>query len=167
MDQTSLSYAMGVLEEIDGALRPISMYLEKLDTAQTEGIPTGVIRPEGENPAWEIACNVVPTHRDNVSTTYVQLYLQLTDPCPERREALERYAWRRNGQMLLGTLVVFRDCLCFKYTMALEPAAALEASHFQAAVFAFCQQAEQFARQGRAICQGVQTVEEALAGENP
>lgn len=167
MDQTSLDYAMSVLEEIDGALKPIGMTLEKLDTAQTEGIPTGVIRPEGDPPAWEITCNVVPTHRDSVSTTYVQLYLQLTAPCPERRSELERYAWSRNSQMLLGTLVVFRDCLCYKHVMVLEPAAALEESHFQAAVFAFCQQGEELARQGQAICQGAQTVDEALAGEDP
>lgn len=165
MDQTSLDYAMSVLEEIEGALKPIGMTVERLDTADTEGIPTGVIRPEGENPVWEIACTVVPTHRDNVSTTYVQLYLQLTPPCPERRSELERYAWCRNGQMLLGTLLVFQDCLCFKHVMALEPAVALEESHFQAAVFAFCQQAELLARQGRAVCQGMQTVEEALSGE--
>lgn len=166
MDQASLDYAMSVLEEIDGALRPIGMTLEKLDMSRTEGVPTGVICPEGENPAWEIACNVVPTHRDNVSTTYVQLYLQLTPSCPERRTELERYAWCRNGQMLLGSLLVFQDCLCFKYTLALEPTVALEESHFQAAVFAFCQQAELFARQGQAICQGIQTVEEVLASEN-
>lgn len=167
MDQVSLDYAVSVLEDIDEALRPIGMSLEKLDTAQTQGIPTGMIRPDGEDPAWEIACNVVPAHRENVSTTYVQLYLQLTRPCPRRRAELERYAWCRNGQMLLGTLVVFQDCLCYKYTLALEPAVAIETSHFQATVFAFCQQAELFAHQGRSICEGALTVEEALEGENP
>ena len=167
MDQASLDYAMSVLEEIGGAVRPIGMTLEKLNTARTEGVPTGVIRPEGDSPAWEVTCNVVPTHRDSVSTTYVQLCLQLTAPCPERRSELERYAWSRNSQMLLGTLLVFRDCLCYKHVMALEPTAALEASHFQAAVFAFCQQGEVLAQQGQAICQGLRTVDEVLADENP
>lgn len=166
MDQVSLDYAESVLEEIDGAVRPIGMNLEKLDTARTQGIPTGIIRPEGGKPAWEITCNVAPTHRDNISTTFVQLCIQLTAPCPERREELERYAQRCNRQMLLGTLVMLQDCLCYKHTMALEPSAALEESHFQAAVFAFCQQAEQLSRQGQSVAQGVRTVDEVLDGGN-
>ena len=36
----------------------------------------------------------------------------------------------------------------------------------QAAVFAFCQQAEVLARRGQAICRGELTVEDALAGKD-
>lgn len=166
MDQRSLDYAAGVLEEIDKALRPIGMYLEQLDPAKVKGIPTGVIRPQAENSAWEISCSVVPTHRDNVSTTFIQMLIVLTGPCPEqRREALEEYVRCRNSRLLLGTLVVLEDRLCYKYTIALEPAAALEQSHFQAAAFAFCQQAELLSGLGQDVCQGMRTVEEALADE--
>ena len=165
MDQASLDYGMGVLEEIDGALRPIGMTVKKLEPDQTEGIPTGSIRPAGKESGWEITCSVVPTHRDDVSTTFVQFYLRLTVPCPERREELERFARDGNRQFLMGTLVVAEDSLWMKYVAVLEPAIAIEESHMQAAVFAFCQQAEVLAARGRAVCQDGMTAEEALAME--
>lgn len=165
MDEKSLEYSMSVLDDIREALEPMGMSLEKLDPEQTRGIPTGILRM-GAGGGWEISCNVVPTHRDSVSTTFVQLYVQLTPPSPQWREELERYAAACNASFLLGTLLVFQDCLCMKYVMALEPTIALEESHVQAAVFAFCQQAEDFARQGNAIAQGTRTVEEALTSHN-
>ena len=114
---------------------------------------------------WEISCNVVPTHRDHVSTTFVQFSLPLTSPCPERRKELETYAEGCNGQFHLGTLLVFQNSLYMKYTLVLEPTIAMEESHVQAAVFAFCQQAEVLARRSQAICEGTLTVEAALKEE--
>ena len=72
MDQESLEYGMDVLDEIARAVAPIGMRVEKQDPKDTEGIPTGLIRPEGEG-GWTITCSVVPTHKDNVSTTFVQM----------------------------------------------------------------------------------------------
>lgn len=155
MDQASLDYGMGMLDELEEILRPIGMSMEKLNPEQTQGIPTGVIRLGDDRTGWEIACNVVPTHREDVSTTFVQLYLQLTPPCPDGRSELQEYARGLNEQFLMGTVLVFQDCLCMKYVLALEPAAAIEETHIQAAVFAFCQQADRVARQGQAIIQKV------------
>ena len=165
MDQESLDYGMGVLDEIDGAVRPIGMELVKQDPDRTGGIPCGEIRFAGGGP-FAITCRVVPTHRDGVSTTFVQLELQLTSPTPEHRADLERYAQGSNAQFQMGTLVVAGDALWMKYVAVLEPAIALEEAHMQAAVFAFCQQAEVLARRGQAICRGELTVEDALAGKD-
>ena len=165
MDEQSLAYGMSVLDEIEGAIRPIGMSLRKLDPAETQGIPTGVIQPDGGEAGWRISCSVVPTHRDNVSTTFVQLYVQLTAPCPERREELERLARAGNRQFLMGTLVVSEDSRWMKYVAVLEPTIAMEESHMQAAVFAFCQQAEVLATRARAVCRVGMTAEEALAME--
>lgn len=164
MDQESLEYGMDVLDEIARAVAPIGMRVEKQDPKDTEGIPTGLIRPEGEG-GWTITCSVVPTHKDNVSTTFVQMSTLLTAPCPERREELERFAQAGNQQFLMGTLLVAEDYLWMKYVVVLEPAIAMEESHMQAAVFAFCQQAEVLATRARAVCQGTKTAAEALAME--
>ena len=164
MDQESLEYGMDVLDEIARAVAPIGMCVEKQDPKDTEGIPTGLIRPEGEG-GWTITCSVVPTHKDNVSTTFVQMSTLLTAPCPERREELERFAQAGNQQFLMGTLLVAEDYLWMKYVVVLEPAIAMEESHMQAAVFAFCQQAEVLATRARAVCQGTKTAAEALAME--
>ena len=164
MDQESLEYGMDVLDEIARAVAPIGMCVEKQDPKDTEGIPTGLIRPEGEG-GWTITCSVVPTHKDNVSTTFVQMSTLLTAPCPERREELERFAQAGNQQFLMGTLLVAEDYLWMKYVVVLEPAIAMEESHMQAAVFAFCQQAEVLATRVRAVCQGTKTAAEALAME--
>ena len=164
MDQESLEYGMDVLDEIARAVAPIGMRVEKQDPKDTEGIPTGLIRPEGEG-GWTITCSVVPTHKDNVSTTFVQMSIPLTAPCPERREELERFAQAGNQQFLMGTLLVAEDYLWMKYVVVLEPAIAMEESHMQAAVFAFCQQAEVLATRARAVCQGTKTAAEALAME--
>ena len=99
MDENSLAYSMDVLGEMAEALEPIGMTVEKQDPKETEGIPTGLIRPEGEG-GWTITCNVVPTHKDNVSTTFVQLCIPITPPCPEQREELEKFA--RLGQVVFG-----------------------------------------------------------------
>ena len=164
MDQESLEYGMDVLDEIARAVAPIGMCVEKQDPKDTEGIPTGLIRPEGEG-GWTITCSVVPTHKDNVSTTFVQMSTLLTAPCPERREELERFAQAGNQQFLMGTLLVAEDYLWMKYVVVLEPAIAMEESHMQAAVFAFCQQAEALAIRARAICRDGLTAAEALAME--
>ena len=164
MDENSLQYSFDVLEELGEALAPIAMTVEKLDLKETEGIPTGLIRPEGEG-GWTITCNVVPTHKDNVSTTYVQLSIPLTAPCPEYRGELERFALGGNGQFLMGTLLMAEDVLLMKYVIVLEPAIAMEESHIQAAVFAFCQQGEALARRAQGICRGEWTAEEALTAE--
>ena len=164
MDQESLEYGMDVLDEIARAVAPIGMCVEKQDPKDTEGIPTGLIRPEGEG-GWTITCSVVPTHKDNVSTTFVQMSTLLTAPCPERREELERFAQAGNQQFLMGTLLVAEDYLWMKYVVVLEPAIAMEESHMQAAVFAFCQQAEALAIRARAICRDGKTAAEALAME--
>ena len=164
MDQESLEYGMDVLDEIARAVAPIGMCVEKQDPKDTEGIPTGLIRPEGEG-GWTITCSVVPTHKDNVSTTFVQMSTLLTAPCPERREELERFAQAGNQQFLMGTLLVAEDYLWMKYVVVLEPAIAMEESHMQAAVFAFCQQAEVLAIRARAICRDGKTAAEALAME--
>ena len=166
MDENSLTYGMGVLDEMAGALGRIAMEVEKLDPAETDGIPTGLIRPEGGKGGWEITCAVVPTHRDDVSTTFVQLFVPLTAPCPERREELEKFALGCNGQFLMGTLLVSRDSLCMKYLIVLEPTIAMEESHVQAAVFAFVQQTDALALRAQGICRGEMTAEEALAQTN-
>ena len=162
MDERSLRYSFDVLEELGEALAPIAMTVEKQNIGETEGIPTGLIRPEGEGD-WTITCAVVPTHRDNVSTTFVQLSVPITPPCPEKREELEKFARLCNGQFLMGTFLVAGDALYMKYTIVLEPAIAMEESHVQAAVFAFCQQGEAQARRALGICRGEMTAEEALA----
>ena len=164
MDQKSLDYGMSVLDEIGAAVAPIGMTVEKQDSRDTEGIPTGLIRPEGAG-GWAVTCAVVPTHKDSVSTTFVQLSIPLTAPCPERREELERFAQAANAQFLMGTLVTAGDALWMKYVVVLEPAIAMEESHMQAAVFAFCQQAEALAIRAQAICRDGKTAAEALAME--
>ena len=166
MDENSLTYSMGVLDELADALRPIAMTVEKLDPAQTGGIPTSLIRPEEGKGGWEISCCVVPTHKDHVSTTFVQLSIPLTAPCPEHREELEKFALGGNGQFLMGTLLVEGDALYMKYTIVLEPTIAMEESHVQAAVFAFCQQGEALAQRAQGICRGEMTAREALAAGN-
>ena len=164
MDENSLQYSFDVLEELGEALAPIAMTVEKQDIGETDGIPTGLIRPEGEG-GWTITCSVVPTHRDNVSTTFVQLALPLTAPCPEGREELEKFARLCNGQFLMGTLLMAGEVLMMKYVIVLEPTIAMEESHIQAAVFAFCQQGETLARRAQGICRGEWTAEEALTAE--
>lgn len=164
MDQKSLDYGMSVLDEIGAAVAPIGMTVEKQDPRDTEGIPTGRIRPEGAG-GWTVTCSVVPTHKDDVSTTFVQLSIPLTAPCPERREELERFAQAANAQFLMGTLVMAGDALWMKYVAVLEPTIAMEESHMQAAVFAFCQQGEALATRARAVCRDGKTAEEALAME--
>lgn len=165
MDEQSLTYGMSVLEEIRDALEPMGMTLETMPAAETKGIPTGIIRM-GDTPGfWEISCSVLPTHRDQISTTFVQFYLPLTPACPDQRAELERYAAACNSRFLLGTLLVFQDSLCMKYTLALEPTIVMEDAHLRATVFAFCQQAEDFARQGQAIVRGALTAEAALSGQ--
>ena len=164
MDQESLEYGMDVLDEIAQAVAPIGMTVEKQDPKDTEGIPTGLIRPEGAG-GWTVTCAVVPTHKDSVSTTFVQLSIPLTAPCPERREELERFTQAANAQFLMGTLVTAGGALWMKYVVVLEPAIALEESHMQAAVFAFCQQGEALATRARAVCRDGKTAEEALAME--
>ena len=164
MDQESLEYGMDVLDEIAQAVAPIGMTVEKQDSRDTEGIPTGLIRPEGAG-NWAVTCAVVPTHKDDVSTTFVQLSIPLTAPCPERREELERFAQAANAQFLMGTLVVAGDALWMKHVVVLEPTIAMEESHMQAAVFALCQQGEVLAVRARAICRDGLTAAEALAME--
>ena len=164
MDERSLYYSFDALEELGEALAPIGMTVEKQNIRETEGIPTGLIRPEGEGD-WTITCAVVPTHQDNVSTTFVQLSIPLTPPCPEEREELEKFARLCNGQFLMGTLLVAGDALFMKYTIVLEPTIAMEESHVQAAVFAFCQQGEALARRAQGICRGEMTAEEALTAK--
>ena len=166
MDENSLTYSMGVLDEMAEALEPIDMVVEKLDVAQTGGIPTGLIRPKEGKGGWEISCAVVPTHKDDVSTTFVQLSIPLTAPCPEHREELEQFALGCNGQFLMGTFLVSGDALYMKYTIVLEPTIAMEESHVQAAVFAFCQQGDALAQRAQGICRGEMTAQEALAPEN-
>lgn len=166
MDENSLTYSMGVLDEMAEALEPIAMVVEKLDVAQTGGIPTGLIRAKEGKGGWEISCVVVPTHKDHVSTTFVQLSIPLTVPCPEHREELEQFALGCNEQFLMGTFLVTGDVLYMKYTIVLEPTIAMEASHVQAAVFAFCQQGEALARRAQGICRGEMTAQEALSVEN-
>ena len=166
MDENSLQYSMDVLDEMAEALEPIDMAVEKLDVAQTGGIPTGIIRPKEGDGGWAITCNVVPTHKDNVSTTFVQLSIPITAPCPEYRGELEQFALGCNGQFLMGTFLVSGDALYMKYTIVLEPAIAMEGSHTQAAVFAFCQQAEALALRAQGICRGEMTAQEALTVEN-
>ncbi|MGO5115165.1 hypothetical protein ACTQ33_09060 [Candidatus Avoscillospira sp. LCP25S3_F1] len=163
MDEQSLTYGMSVLEEIREALEPMGMTLEPLPAEETKGIPTGIIRMGDAPGGWEISCNVLPTHRENLSTTFVQFYLPLTPACPAQRAELERFAAACNSRFLLGTLLVFQDCLCMKYTMALEPAIVMEEAHLRTTVFAFCQQAEDIAPLGQAIGQGALTADEALA----
>ena len=164
MDQESLEYGMDVLDEIAQAVAPIGMTVEKQDPKDTEGIPTGLIRPEGAG-GWTVTCAVVPTHKDSVSTTFVQLSIPLTAPCPERREELERFTQAANAQFLMGTRVTAGDALWMKYVVVLEPAIAMEESHMQAAVFAFCQQGEALATRARAVCRDGLTAAEALAME--
>ena len=164
MDENSLAYSMDVLGEMAEALEPIGMTVEKQDPKETEGIPTGLIRPEGEG-GWTITCNVVPTHKDNVSTTFVQLCIPITPPCPEQREELEKFARLGNGQFLMGTLLMAEDVLLMKYMIVLEPTIAMEESHVQAAVFAFCQQGEILARRAGGICRGEWTATKALTAE--
>ena len=164
MDENSLAYSMDVLGEMAEALEPIGMTVEKQDPKETEGIPTGLIRPEGEG-GWTITCNVVPTHKDNVSTTFVQLCIPITPPCPEQREELEKFARMGNGQFLMGTLLMAEDVLLMKYMIVLEPTIAMEESHVQAAVFAFCQQGEILARRAGGICRGEWTATKALTAE--
>ena len=105
---------------------------------------------------------MLPTHKDQVSTTFVQLFLPLTEPCPEKLEEMERFAKECNSRFLLGTLFVHQDCLSMKYVTALEPTIALEGAHFQAAVFAFLQQAEEIGKKAQALCRGEITLEQAL-----
>ena len=166
MDQESLEYGMEVLDEMGEALKPISMTVEKLDPAETGGLPTGLIRPQGTENGWTVICTVVPTHHGEVSTTFVQLSVPLTAPCPERQQELERYGEECNRQFQMGTLTVFQASLHMKYTIVLEPTVAMEEAHIQAAVFAFCQQAETLAHWAQGICQGTMTVEEAMTARD-
>lgn len=166
MDQNSIDYCMGVLDEVEAALKPIGMTLERAPLSETSGIPSGMIHiGEGKTAGnWEIICNVVPTHVDEVSTTFVQLYLQLTGPWTQRREELDPFIKGCNEKFMLGSLLAYEDCLCMKYTLALEPTIALENSHFQAAVFTFCKQAEVFTILGTGLRDGKLTIEQALQG---
>ena len=166
MDENSLEYGLNLLDDIAQALKPIGMTLNKLDPKTTGDIPTATIQLGDGSAGWEVVCNVLPTHRDEVSTTFVQFYIQLTTPCPERRAELERFAADCNSMFSLGTLLVSQDCLCMKYAMAFEPSIAIEDSHLQASVFAFCMQAEDFARRGQAICQGGQPSDGILTENN-
>lgn len=162
MDKDSLMYGMDVLDEINGALEPIGLTVRKLDAEETQGLPVGLIVPTGENPSFSITCHVLPTHKDQVSTTFVQLFLPLTEPCPEKLEEMEKFAKECNSRFLLGTLFVYQDCLSMKYVTALEPTIALEGAHFQAAVFAFLQQAEEIGKKAQALCRGEITLEQVL-----
>lgn len=164
MDENSLAYGMDVLDEMGKALRPIGLTVEKLDPANAGGIPTGLIRAEGRTD-WVVICSVVPTHQGNVSTTFVQLMIPLTGPCPERQAELDAFARRGNEQFLMGTLLATGDGLLMKYLIVLEPTIAMEESHVQAAVFAFFQQAETLARQAEAVCRGEITAEAAFAAD--
>lgn len=164
MDRNSIQYSMGVFDEIESAIKDIGMVLSRSELSQTKGIPTGVIGfPNGER-GWQIICNVVPTHVNEVSTTFIQLYQRLTSPAPEKRVELEQFIQGCNGQFILGCLLLFDDCVCMKYILALEPGKELGREHFQATLFAFCRQAENFIRRAKAICDGSMTVEQALSG---
>ena len=163
MDQQSIDYSMRVFDEIEEAIRPIGLAMKRLDLAQTGGIPTGVIVAKKRNGNfWEISCNVLPVNTGDISTTYIQLYVQLTDPAPDRREEVSRYVRGCNEKFLLGTLLTFRDCVCMKYTLALDALYPLEEHHFQNTIFAFCQQAEQYAALGEPVCGGTMSAEDAL-----
>ena len=102
MDKDSLMYGMDVLDEISGALEPIGLTVRKLDAEETQGLPVGLIVPIGEEPAFSITCHVLPTHKDQVSTTFVQLFLPLTEPCPEKLEEMEAICQRMQQPVFAG-----------------------------------------------------------------
>lgn len=163
MDQKSIQYSMSVFDEIEAAIEPMGLVLTRVDLEKSQGIPTGVIGFPNGAKGWAISCNVVPTHVNEINTTFVQLYQQLSTPFPEKRSELERFIKGAHEKFLLGCLLLSNDCLCMKYVFALDPAQALGHAHFRTAIFAFCRHSETFALRARAICDGTMTVEQALA----
>lgn len=163
MDRESLEYSKRVFDEIETAVTQLQGHLVRLEPEQTGGIPTGLIgtfhSPDGH--PWDIACNVVPTHVDNLSTTFVQLYLQLSEPSPERHGELAELARRCNEGFMLGSLLIFGDCLCMKYTLALDPQEPLGIEHFQSMLVAFVRQAGAYAQLAKKVCDGM-SAEQAL-----
>ncbi len=166
MDTQSLEYSKGLLDEIEAAIAPLELKLTRLEPEQTGGIPTGLIGalkgPDGSR--WEIACNVIPSHVDELSTAFVQLYLQLTAPAPDRQGELADFVRGCNEQFIVGSLLLFSGCLCMKYTLTLDPEQPLPAEHFQSALVAFVRQAGAYARLGGEIAAGRLSAAEALSG---
>ena len=67
------------------------MTVEKQDPKDTEGIPTGLIHPEGTG-GWTITCAVVPTHYGSIVGTYADFdaFAAEVDPTIEVIRKLER-----------------------------------------------------------------------------
>ncbi len=163
MDQEILKEAMDVADQLEGALRPIALTVLRLDTAETGGIPTVIVKQEGEN-VPSIACNVMPVEIKGVGMTFIQLYMTLTAPAPEDRQAeLERFVKGVNERFMLGSLLVFQGGVCMRYTLALDPDKPLDPDHTQTTFLAFYQQAAVYAKLAGAVSNGVMTAEAALA----
>lgn len=164
MDRESLEYSKKVFDEIETAVTQLDGHLVRLEPQQTGDIPTGLIgtfhSPDGH--PWDIACNVIPTHANNLSTTFIQLYLQLCQPSAERGNELAELARRCNEGFMLGSLLVFADCLCMKYILALDPQEPLSIEHFQTTLVAFVRQAGAYAHLAEKVCSGM-SAEQALA----
>ena len=148
MDKESLEYSKGVLDEIEAAVSKLGGQLARIDPEQSGGIPTAVIgtfqSPDGQK--WNIVCSVLPTHYGELSTTFVQLHVQLGDPVGEHKAALAELSRLCNAGFLLGSLFILEGYLCMKYVMALDPNEALPVEHFQSMLTVFVRQAGALAR---------------------
>ena len=163
MNQESVRYCRGVLDEIEEAVGFFGLVVCRLDPEETQGIPTGIITfPDGRSKKWSVNCNVLVTHVNEVSTGFVHLYRQLTPPAPEKRGELEAFAAGCNRMMALGCLSVIDDALSMKYVLVVEPGVELAKEQFQATLFTFIRQMENIARQAEGLCGGSMTVEQAL-----
>ena len=148
MDRESLEYSSGVLDEIEAAVTQLGGQMVRLEPEQSGGIPTGVIgtfhSPDGQ--PWNVLCSVLPTHYGELSTTFIQIHVQLGDPVGEKAAALSELAALCNAGFLLGSLIILEGYLCMKYVMALDPNEPLPTEHFQSVLAVFVRQAGAFAQ---------------------
>ena len=163
MDERAIQYCMQILDEIGRAVEEIGMVLHRADLQDTRGIPSGVITfPDDRSKSWAITCSALVTHVNTVSTGFVQLFLPLTEPLPEKRYQLEMFIEGCAGYFMLGSLGIFDDYLAMKYVLALEPAVDMNTDHFLAALVTFAHQAQVINQQAAGLCSGTLTMEQAL-----
>ena len=163
MDDEAIQHCMRVLDEIGDAVEKVGMVLQRADLKDTPGIPSGVITfPDSRSETWAIACSMLMTPVMGIPTVFVQLFMLLTMPQPEKRYLLEMFIEGCDKKFMLADLGIFDDSLGMQYILALSPDTAISAEHFQSTLGTFVCQARAINQVAVGLCNGTLTMEQAL-----
>lgn len=141
-------------------------YRAKVLNFEESTIPTLIISIAKDNNGRDIAvtCNVISVNLEDTLTLFIQFYICVSNVISKDKiEEVNEFIKRQNEHFMIGNLMNYKDCVCLKNAIYVNPIKGVSEEEFARSLDIFIYQASIMSEKISLIVKGEKSINEAIS----